>query len=250
LNFDEGEKPEANKKGFTSSVLQAFAAVAVVLCIVLIVLGSIGCKQVSVTPTKTPTPTPSVTPTITPTPTPSVYISGTSRGSLDAPVTIVVYSDFQCGICQKFALTTEKDLERVYIETGKVRLIYKHFITEGNESLLVAEASECAAEQNKFWPYYDLLMQAHFSPSTEDVTLAKLQAFAQTVGLNIDTFNDDLASGKFKDKVNRDTEEGRAAGVTGTPTFFINGVPGTGDAPFDVFQKIIEQILAGQPVGQ
>ena len=213
----------------------------------ILVVGSFGCAGGE---TPTPTITPTITPTTTPTPTPSVYVSGTSRGSLDAPVTIIVYSDFQCGLCQKFALTTEKDLERVYIETGKVRLIYKHFVVEGNESLLAAEASECAAEQNKFWPYYDLLMQAHFSPSREDVTLATLQEFAQTVGLNMDTFNDSMNSGKFKDKINRDAEEGAAAGVTGTPTFFVNGIPGKGDAPFDAFQKIIEQILTGQPIGQ
>jgi protein-disulfide isomerase len=219
---------------FSKPFERVVLAVLVATLLVSLVFG-FGCAKPEATPT--------------PTPTPSVYVSGPSRGSLDAPVTIFVFSDFQCGICQQFALTTEKDLERVYIETGKVRLIYKHFITEGDESLLAAEASECAAEQNKFWPYYNLLMQAHFSPSKEDLTLARLQAFAQTVGLNMDTFNDSLNSGKFKDKVNRDTEEGTAAGVTGTPTFFVNGVPGTGNAPFDAFQKIIEQILGGQPVG-
>jgi protein-disulfide isomerase len=168
------------------------------------------------------------------------FIYGTSIGSLDAPVTIVVYSDFQCGICQKFALTIEKQLEKAYVETGKVRYIYKHFIVHDNDSLLAAEAAECAAEQNLFWPYHDLLMKARPSSNVTDITVDYLASVAQQLGLDMATFNASLESGKYQEKVMQDDAEGRTLGVTGPPTFFINRMRGKGFHSFEAFQQVIE----------
>ena len=106
-----------------------------------------------------------------------------------------------------------------------------------------ALASECAAEQNKFWPYYNLLMQIQASPKEEDLTTATLKSLAQELDLDMAAFNTSLESEKHKEKVIRDDAEGRAAGVTGTPTFFVDGAKGVGHPPFEKFQEVIEQLL-------
>ncbi len=246
------------KSGARSGIIGSGAftgatVLAVVFAALMITLGRIGHTRDYFSaplplpaPTITPSPIPpTVHPTGTPTPTPFVPTSGTSMGSASAPVTIVEYSDFQCSICQHFALTTETELARAYVQTGKVRFIYKHFIVFGDESILAAEASEAAAEQNMFWPYHDLLMQAQASPKAEDLTIARLESLAEQVGLNMTAFKAGLESHKYREKVSRDDSEGRASGVTGSPTFFVNGAKGTGNVPFEAFQQLIEEILKG-----
>ncbi|MDP2744345.1 MAG: thioredoxin domain-containing protein [Dehalococcoidia bacterium] len=174
----------------------------------------------------------------------SVLFSGTSKGSPDAPITIVEYSDFQCYFCQKFALTTMRQLDEAYVAAGKVRFVYKHFIGYGDESLLAAIASELAAEQNKFWPFHDLLMQMRASPKKEDLTAARLRSLAQEVGLNMEAFDSGLHSGKYREKVMRDDAEARTLGISATPTFVINGKYGLrGGAPFETFREIISDLL-------
>jgi len=154
-----------------------------------------------------------------------------------------MYSDFQCYNCQEFALTTEKELEEAYVETEKLRLVFKHYVIFDEESMRAAMASECAAEQEKFWPYYDLLMQTRASPWEVDITTATLESIAQAVRLNMAAFNTCLQSEKYKEKVDRDKEEGEALGVTSTPSFIIDGGMATGHPPFAKFQEVIEQML-------
>jgi protein-disulfide isomerase len=114
---------------------------------------------------------------------------GTSIGSLDAPVTIEMFSEFQCSVCQAFANTNEKLLRTTYVDTGKVRLVYKHFVIFGDESMQAALASEAAAEQNKFWEFYDVVMAARPSAKTEgDLTTADLQMYAEQIGLDTEAF--------------------------------------------------------------
>jgi protein-disulfide isomerase len=267
-----GERKSASKiKIFGSGAFAAATVLAVVFGIIMISLGRAGYTKdffssppvftppasppVSATPSSSPTYT--STPPATSTPPvsntimlggiaiPASYFSGTALGSAAAPVTIIEFADYQCSICQRFASTTEKDLERVYVATGKVRYIFKNFIVFGDESLLAAQAAEAAAEQNKFWSYHDLLMEGKFSESAPDITLAKLQTLAQIVGLNMDQFNSAMSSGKFKDQVMQDDAEGKALGITGTPTFSVNGSLGKGAIPFDAFQKVIDPILQG-----
>ncbi len=214
----------------------AFTIVAVIIASIFITLGWVsgsGDSSFSTPPATPGTP-----------PSPTVAFSGKSKGSPDAPVTIIDYSDFQCSHCQEFALTIERQLQTDYIDTGKVLLIYKHLIVFDEESVLAAEASEAAAEQDKFWPYYALLMQVKASPDVkDDLSIAKLQSLAQQVGLDMETFNASLQSRKYREKVMQENTEGRALGVTGAPTFFINGVKKVGRGSFDDFKTIIDDLL-------
>ena len=77
------------------------------------------------------------------------------EGDPDAPVTIIEFSDFACPYCSRFSVDTLPQLREDYVETGKVRFVYKHYAILGQVSTRAAEASECAAEQDQFWAYHD-----------------------------------------------------------------------------------------------
>jgi len=145
-------------------------------------------------------------------------VQGNVLGSPDAPVTIVGYSDFQCPFCARFALTTMRQIEEEYVASGKAHFVFRHFAFEGQESIWAAEAAECAAEQDAFWDYHDLLFlnQGRVAFTTEN-----LKGFARELGLNTASFNSSLDSGKHAEKVAADKAEGQRIGVTSTPTFFV-----------------------------
>ena len=212
---------------------------ALLLSAILIVLGRMSSHEPSIAPQPTSS-------TSTTTSTPAVIAYGTSLGAPNAPVTLVIYSDFQCYFCQQFALGIQKQLETTYVAEGKVRLVYRHIVAYGDESELAAEASECAAEQNQFWPYHDLLMQLRLSSTSADLTPEKAVDLARQLGLNVDTFGASLTSGRFRVKVAQEDTEARALGITNIPKFYFNGVVADDSIgkSFAAFQEIIDAELA------
>jgi len=164
-------KLDKHIRGTGSGAFAVVTVVAVVMAIVLIALGRVSIPRASVnvfpSTTSVPTATLSSTPVITPSMTSAVtpINLAMSKGSANAPVTIIEYSDFQCAHCQNFALTTEKELEATYIDTGKVRLIYRFITAFGEESQRANQAAACAAEQGQFWNYYYLLMMQRAHPN-------------------------------------------------------------------------------------
>lgn len=176
-----------------------------------------------------------------------------ATGDPDAPITITEYSDFQCPYCKRFADQTEQQLVETYVATGKVRFIYRSFGRFiGQESQDAAEAAYCAGDQGKFWEYHDILFANHTGENVGDYTIRKLQAYAERLGLDMDTFNSCLNSGKYRDRVTQDGVDGLAAGINATPSFVlsyvVNGETKTrviqGAQPFGMFQSEIEAALA------
>ena len=226
---------------------------AILLAVILIVLSRISLPSTpDVLPTPvqpsvviSPTQTSRLSPTMTiPTTTGPFVDLPTYMGSSAAPVTVIEYSDFQCAHCQTFALTVEDELAKAYIATGKVRLIYKFAnLYMQDESQLANEAAACAAEQGQFWPYYFLLMSQRASPSKEDLTIEKLQSLAGQLGLNMETFSSSLNSHRFLAKVILDDNDRIALGVSGTPTFFINGIKKDGARSLQDLADIIDPLL-------
>ncbi len=215
---------------------QAFGVtslVAVVVGVIMITLGWQSGQRSSRLPPATTNPA-------------GIQVTGTSLGTSDAPVVIIEYSDFQCRYCQDFALDIAPRIEAAYVKTGKVRIEYRHVIVLGAESQLAAEAAECAAEQNQFWPFYNNLMWRQYSPDLADITVERLREIARQIGLDMALFNASLASGKFKEKVARDDIEGRAWGITGIPAFFVNDVLADSKVKgnFALFSEIIDAELA------
>jgi protein-disulfide isomerase len=161
------------------------------------------------------------------------------KGDKNAPVTIIEFSDFQCPYCARFYLQTLPLIERDYINTGKVKLVYKHFPLRFHQyAEKAAEASECANEQGKFWEYHDIIFK-----NQRDLSIGNLKKWAKELALDTKKFNSCLDSGKYKSKVNTNIQEGSNAGVSGTPAFFVNGKKLVGAQPFDAFKQIIEDEL-------
>jgi protein-disulfide isomerase len=164
-------------------------------------------------------------------------------GSADAPVWIVEFSDFQCGFCRKFWQDTLPKLKNAYISKGNVRFTYRHFAVLGKPSEHAALAAECAAAQKKFWPYHDKLF-ANLGHAL--FTEANLKRFAREVGLNGNEFGACLAAERYGEKVQRETATAAYLGGRGTPLFFINHKLLPGAQPYSIFEKIIEEELAGK----
>jgi protein-disulfide isomerase len=166
--------------------------------------------------------------------------SGSSLGSASAPVTIVEFSDFQCGFCKRFWAETLPKLKEAYIDTGKARFVYRHFAILGKHSEQAALASECASEQGKFWEYHDQLFKNQGGLA---FTEAKLKQYARDIGLNVGVFGTCLGNGKYKEKVERETGAAANLGGRGTPFFVVNERRLVGAQPYSVFQKMIDEEL-------
>lgn len=164
-------------------------------------------------------------------------------GNPDAPVTMVEFSDFECPFCGRFWRTTLPEIKERYIKTGKVKFIYRDFpITSiHSNAQKAAEAAECADEQGQFWAYHDLIFQHQ-----DALGVANYKRWAAEIGLDTARFNSCLDAGKYTDEVAKDFRDGQAAGVTGTPTFFINGRSVVGALPFEQLASVIDAALAGK----
>jgi protein-disulfide isomerase len=160
-------------------------------------------------------------------------------GPDDAPVTIIEFSDFQCPFCQK-SVPVLQELRRIYGD--KLRLVYRDFPGHNHASALpAAEASQCAREQGKFWEYHDLLFNRQAPGEPWDFV-----ALAAELQLDAKAFSECFNSAQFRAEVDKDLQDGLRAGVTSTPTFFINGRPLVGFHPISEFQELIDQALQDQ----
>jgi protein-disulfide isomerase len=159
------------------------------------------------------------------------------KGPKGAPVTIVIFSDFQCPFCSRVEPTL-KELEQSY--PGKVKFAWKNFpLPFHDKAQLAAEAALAAGEQGKFWEYHDKLFA-----NQQALDRPALEKYAEDLGLNMGKFKAALDSGKFKSQIDKDKEEGQKSGVSGTPAFFINGDRLVGAQPVDAFKKAVDGALA------
>ncbi len=196
-------------------------------------------------PTIEPWGPPQATKEISPGPTGNLPFSVRHfKGDASAPVTIVEFSDFQCPFCGRFARETAPLIEETYIQSGKVQFGYVHFAFLGPESLWAAQAAECAADQNSFWAYHDLLFQRQAGENRGAFSKENLKVFAEELGLDTTAFSECLDSGKHAEIVAADTSLARSLGISGTPTFWINGQMLVGALPFDAFAGAINNALA------
>ena len=164
---------------------------------------------------------------------------GPKRGNNKAPVTLIEFSDFQCSFCRKFWQTTLPLVQKKYIDTGKVKFVYRHFAILGKHSTAAAQAAECAHEQEKFWAYHDKLFASAGTPFA--FTNGKLKGYAKDIALNTRQFNQCLDSEKSLKKVEGETAVATFLGARGTPAFFLNGQMMVGAQPFEVFEAVIEK---------
>lgn len=159
------------------------------------------------------------------------------RGSLDAKIIMVEYSEFQCPYCSRHTPTMDQIFEEY---DGEVAWVYRHFpLSFHDEAMPSAVASECAGEQDKFWEYHDELFD-----NASDLGDDLYQEIAKNVGLNINDFNACLDDNNYETQIKAEAAAGAAAGVSGTPGTFVNGELVKGAVPYDSFKSIVEQALA------
>lgn len=191
-----------------------------------------------------PAPTPTAPTTPPPTPPPSaVAVSADDdplKGDPNAPVTIIEFSDFQCPFCGRWYSETLPQVLQNYIDSGQVNLVYRDFpLSFHAEATPAAEAAECAADQDKFWEYHDALFENQGS-----LGRATYESIATDLGLDLGIFTSCIDNGTHSAEVQADFRDGSAAGVSGTPTFFINGQKIVGAQPYAAFQAAIDAALA------
>ena len=160
-----------------------------------------------------------------------------ARGTENAPVTIVEFSDFQCPFCARMLPPIAGLLDEF---PGKLRIVYRHFPLSAHPlAMPAAEASMCANEQGHFWPYHDLIFE-----NQEKLSVEKLRELAEQVGLDLPAFDACVADSRFRAAVEADMSAGSEAGVQGTPAYFVNGQPVFG-AEVEVLRRLIKQQLEG-----
>lgn len=154
--------------------------------------------------------------------------NGLSLGSADAPVKVVEFADFQCPACKTYWLSLEPTIIEEYVATGKVQYIYSPFSFLGrgqvwDESKKAAEAAYCADDQQMFWEYRDMIYVNHNGENGGAYSKERLIAFADTLGLDMDTFKSCFNSGKYTQSVEDSNTFATSQGASYTPSFLIDG---------------------------
>ncbi len=182
---------------------------------------------------------PELTDSLTPAP-----IEGNVRGYSEAKLTVFVWNDFQCPGCARWALGLEQDLIRRYVNTGKVRLVYRHFPVLGVESVVAAVASECAGDQNEFVSFREVLFQNQDGVDQGAFTPEILMDYAHNLVLDASLFDRCFESGTYLPRVQGDLVEGRGIGVQNIPVLQI-GTSLYGDlTDWEQLQQSINEALA------
>ncbi|MEZ4460247.1 MAG: thioredoxin domain-containing protein [bacterium] len=156
-----------------------------------------------------------------------------TQGPDDAVVTIVMFTDLQCPFCSK----AHEQVKGILAANPDVRLVFKHYPLPFHEAAIpMGIAAIDAGEQGKFWEYVDAAYAGQ-----QDVNPARLKAFAEEVGLDIQKFTESFGSEDQIAVIQRDVDLGRQVGVTGTPTFFVNGVRIEGMGSSEDFQAVVDE---------
>jgi protein-disulfide isomerase len=166
-------------------------------------------------------------------------------GNKNAKVTIIEFADFRCPFCEQFFTNTLPQITKDYVDTGKVKLAFRNFAFLGDPSTVAADASECANDQGKFWDFYNYLYKNQ--PAETDTSMYNTDTLTQaavSLGMNDGQFRSCLDNKTDAAKATKDMTDGQAAGVSGTPTFFVNGVSLVGAQPYSAFKALIDQELA------
>lgn len=169
-------------------------------------------------------------------------------GDPNARVTIIEFGDYQCPICRLFWKETLPRLRKAYIDTGRVKLIFRDFpLPVHPMAVPAAIGTECAEDQGRFWEYHDKVYREQDRRAREgevaEFRLNDLKRWAADIKLDAAAFDQCLDSGKYKQEVAADYAAAAGLGLGGTPVFFINGRALFGAHPFATFQKIIDEEL-------
>ena len=174
-------------------------------------------------------------------------------GDENAPLTLIEFGDYQCTYCKKFFRETVESILINYVETGKVKMLFKDFIVVdgvvgGNDSMNAANAAHCANDQGMFWQFHSTLYNNWAGEGTGWISSEQLNKFANTLELDTNEFSNCVSELKWKKLVNASHDDAIALGVTATPTFFVidenrNVLKIVGAQDYDVFKEVFDSAL-------
>ncbi|HLA44393.1 MAG TPA: thioredoxin domain-containing protein, partial [Aggregatilineales bacterium] len=167
-------------------------------------------------------------------------------GMENAPVKVVEFSDYRCGFCRRFYETTLKPLTDHYGDL--IQFVYRDFPIFGEESINGAMAAECSGDQGKFWEYHNALFDEVALENARPLNRETLQEIAGSLELDVDTWSVCFDGEEVYNEVVIDAVTAQQWGVTGTPTFFINGKALVGAQPIEVFIQLIDAELMAQGI--
>ncbi len=167
-------------------------------------------------------------------------------GSKDAPLTMVEFTDYQCGYCRQFHVSTFPELKKKYIDTGKLRFVSRDLPLDFHSNAArAAEAARCAGDQQEFWQMRDRLIT-----NADKLSAADLNRYAQGLKLDSLQFRNCMDSGKYSKTVEKDVATAEGFGVTGTPSFLlgkstrdgVSGVIMVGAVPLNAFEAKFKEL--------
>lgn len=164
------------------------------------------------------------------------------KGNANAKVTMVEFSDFECPFCGRFYEDTLPQIIKEYVDTGKLKIYFRHYpLSFHPKAVPLALASECANDQGAFWKMHDKIFETNATVAT--MTDDQIKLWAADLGLDTSSFNSCYDNKTHQKDVDEDFAAGAAVGVSGTPTFYINGKQLVGAQPFASFKAIIDEEL-------
>ncbi|MDH3779295.1 MAG: DsbA family protein [Nitrosopumilus sp.] len=169
-------------------------------------------------------------------------------GDSDAPITLIEFGDYQCHFCNVFFHSTEDDILKNYVETGKVKMIFKDYNIIGPDSINASHGAHCANDQGLFWEYHDILYSNWTGENNGWASSENLGTFAQEIGLDMDIWSECMVKAMHSQTILASNKDAKNLELTGTPAFFVIGPDGKttklfGAQPFETFKNIFENEL-------
>ena len=220
---------------------------------VLIIISFLGFSNFSNQPELIMEPAPTVQQAGPPNITMNTFLANGSPvlGNPTAPVTLIEFGDYQCHFCNVFFHSTEDRILKNYVETGKVKMIFKDYNIIGPDSVNASHGAHCAKDQGLFWEYHDILYSNWTGENNGWASSENLGRFAQEIGLDMDTWSECMLGGVHSQTILSSNEDARSLELTGTPAFFVIGPDGKttrlfGAQPYETFESVFEKELERQ----
>jgi protein-disulfide isomerase len=217
---------------------------------IVIIIAFLGFENISNQPELVIEPTPMIQQVGPPKVTLNTFLANGSPilGNVNAPVTLIEFGDYQCHFCNVFFHSTEDDILKKYVETGKVKMIFKDYNIIGPDSVNASHGAHCANDQGLFWEYHDILYSNWTGENNGWASSENLGRFAQEIGLDMDVWSECMSNGVHSQIILASNEDAKSLELTGTPAFFVIGPDGKttrlfGAQPFETFEKVFENEL-------
>ena len=169
-------------------------------------------------------------------------------GNPNASITLVEFGDYQCHYCHVFFESIEGKIMKNYIETGKIKMIFKDYNIIGKDSVKASQGAHCANDQGLFWEYHDILYSNWTGENNGWASGANLANYAQDIGVEMNQWTDCMSQQKHSKTILDSNEDAKKLQLTGTPAFFVISSDGQvsklfGAQPFEVFERVFNEKL-------